>query len=99
MILYHGTSAEAAEQIREAGFICGPVFLSARRDIAEDYAGEGEVIEASIALECLLVDLDMPGAALLPVADAAGYLGVDADSIEWFIDHGYSVGVAGDVKI
>lgn len=100
MKLFHGTTAQAAEEIVASGFLRGPVFLTARRDVAEDYAGYGEVIVVHVADGDLMVDLDMPGARLLSVADAAAYLGEDsATNIEWFIERGYSVGVTGDIEL
>lgn len=94
--LYHGTSEEAANAIRETGFICGPVFLTPSRSTAEGY-GE-EVISVSVADDSLMIDLDMPGAKLLSVTDAAEYLGEEWDIAE-FIRRGYSVGVANNVAI
>jgi hypothetical protein len=99
--LYHGTSAEAADSIKDAGEISGPAFFTSRRSVAEDYAGpDGVVIPVDVPLSDIMVDLDMPGARLLSPEEASAYLGRDdLRTAEDFIAAGYSVGVKGGVKI
>lgn len=75
--LFHGTSADAAAGIEQRGFSSN-AFGSPRRRVADDYAdnaagwGEPQVVEFVGRPEFGGVDLDMPGASLVPFDDATG---------------------------
>lgn len=97
--LFHGTSDEAADAIRAAGFINGPVFLTPSKAAAEEYAYGETVFRVSVPDADLLVDLDLPGARLLSVEDANGYSGNDGWTIADYIRANHSVGVDRDVAI
>lgn len=81
MKLYHGTSYENAIAIQESGIINGPVFMTANRNAAGDYAGDGEVLEVYVDESELMIDLDMPGAALITVDEACEYLGEESVAV------------------
>lgn len=100
MKLYHGTTAENYEAIIAAGIIHGPVYMTADRNIAEEYAGDGEVVEVYVDASSLLIDLDMPGGKLIDADTASEYLGLDeVRDAEWFAENGYSVGVMCSVEV
>jgi hypothetical protein len=93
---FHGTTEENAAVIESCGFLRGPVFVSPSRDAAESYGDV--VIEVFINENDLMIDLDMPGASLIDVETANGYLGNDW-AISDYIENGYSVGVNSDVAV
>lgn len=88
-IFFHGTSEDSVDLIKENGFSTELVFVTPRKDIAEEY-GE-EVISVSIDKDDLLVDLDMPGAVGISVDVANAYLNNDDWDISDYINQGYSL--------
>ncbi|HAV0413625.1 TPA: hypothetical protein JFW75_003449 [Salmonella enterica] len=95
---YHGTSEDSADLIKENGFSTELVFVTPRKDIAEEY-GE-EVIKVSIDNDDLLVDLDMAGAVGMSVEEANAYLSNDDWEISDYINQGYSLcAKVGSVKV
>lgn len=86
---FHGTSEESAIEIRENGFSTEMVFITPRKDIAEEY-GE-EVIAVSIDTDDLMVDLDMAGAIGMSVDEANAYLDNEEWDINDYINAGYSL--------
>ena len=69
--LYHGTDEAGSASITSDGKIEGPVFLTPRRDIAEQY-GEN-VIEVKVPSSELGVDFDLGGSRILDFDDAVSY--------------------------
>ncbi|MEL7628714.1 hypothetical protein AAGW04_06875 [Pectobacterium aroidearum] len=88
MKLFHGTTEEAKELIEQHGFNTDLVFLTPRKDVAEDYGYE--VVDVNVDEENLLIDLDMPGAIGVSVETANAYTGNDW-TIDEYIDAGHSV--------
>ena len=92
MRLYHGTTAQAAEQIRQQGEIeAGRYFggivgvaLTPRRDVAAEFAGEGGVVFA--------VDVDTQNLVVDPES-------VDHDDVARALDEQSSVYALGNVRI
>ena len=88
MKLYHGTSEENKKSIDKNGFQ-GKMFLTNREETALDY---GETcIEVEVDESDLEVDCDLPGQRTLSIESANNYLGTNYESIEEFLDNGYSV--------
>lgn len=97
--LYHGTTKQFAKAIRNSGIINGPAFFTPRFDVAAEYAGDDEnVICVDVDEEMLLIDLDMPGAALISVAEANAVTGNNW-TISEYLNAGYSVGCQANVAI
>jgi hypothetical protein len=95
--LYHGTNEENFNQIKKSGYIKGPAFFTPRKDVAINYAPI--VIEVEIPDTKLLIDLDLPGAALVSVARAREITGNPDWTIREFLRYGFSVGTKSKVKI
>lgn len=86
---FHGTSEESAIAIKENGFSTEMVFITPRKDIAEEY-GE-EVVSVSVDVDDLMIDLDMAAAAGMSVDEANAYLDNDGWDINDYINAGYSL--------
>ena len=98
--LYHGTNSEGFEGIQKDGVINGPVFLTPRKEAADEYGGDPEkTIKVKIPRELLKVDFDLPGQKLLSVEDANVYSGNEGWDISDYLANGYSVGVDASVVI
>ncbi|WP_299076314.1 hypothetical protein [uncultured Paraglaciecola sp.] len=97
--LYHGTSEENADMIRESGFIEGPVFLTPCRDDAEEYSDGGEVFAVSVNSDILEIDFDLPGAKTMKFDDAKAYKNADWDDIHDALADGVSVAINDNVSI
>lgn len=98
--VFHGTSEDAASSIKSSGRIEGPAFFTPRRNIAEEFADGGEVLEVKIPRSELKVDLDLPGARLLDPDEAARALDLEENlDIDDFIERGFSVGTERPVII
>lgn len=97
--LYHGTTTTNAESIRESGKLDGPCYFTQRQDVAEDYAGDGEVITVSVNEDILKIDLDLPGGKLISVEAANAHLDRDDWAIDDYLMAGYSVGCTQSIEI
>ena len=84
---FHGTAAK--DEIIYAGFNTSMVFLTSRRDVAEDYGFD--VIEVCVNDDDLLIDLDQAGAVGVSVATANCMTGNDFESAREYAENGYSV--------
>jgi hypothetical protein len=95
VILFHGTTKAALSEIRRSGVLEGPVFLTPRKEVAEDYAGDdGVVLEVEVEKELLLLDFDFAGAQLISLEDANVYTESEGDkSIDEWLEEGQSVGI------
>lgn len=87
--LYHGTDEVGAAGINEKGLIEGPVFLTPRKEIAEEY-GE-HVFSVEVPAKELGVDFDLPGARILDFDEAKRYAEKEWEDIYDAIDEGVSV--------
>ena len=87
MILYHGTASK--EEIIDSGFNTEWVFMTARKDVAEDYGLD--VVEVSVCDDDLFVDLDVAGAIGITVESANAITGNDYESAAEYAQSGYSV--------
>lgn len=99
MKLFHGTDIDSADAILSEKTVRGPAFFTPRKDVAEDYAGDGEVIEVKMDPDDLKIDLDLPGARLLSVDEANHHLGNEGWTIEDYYENGFSMGVDSDVGL
>lgn len=98
--LYHGTNEIGYNAIQESGFLRGPVFLTPRKDIADEYGGDSDfTIKVSIPADKLKIDFDLPGQRLLTVDEANDYSGNDGWTIDDYIADGASVGVDENIVI
>lgn len=84
---FHGSAAK--EEIIESGFNTELVFLTARRDVAEDYGFD--VVEVTVDEEHLMVDLDISGAVGVSFETANAMTGNDYESASEYAANGYSV--------
>lgn len=57
MKLYHGTTHEGLAGMMADGVVNGPVYLTARRDVAEDYSG-GVVLQFDVDTSTLEMDTE-----------------------------------------
>lgn len=87
MNLYHGTASK--DEIIESGFNTEWVFLTARRDVAEDYGFD--VVEVSVSDDDLFVDLDVAGAIGVTVESANAMTGNQYETAAEYAENGYSV--------
>lgn len=83
MRLFHGTSADAATAIMAQGFIRGPVYLTPRREMAEEYG------------PCV-IEVDVPISSLRQ--DYTAQVDDDEDIAEW-LRRGKSAYTNGDVEV
>jgi len=89
--LYHGTTPEAYDEIMQSGILNAPVYMTPRKDIAEQYGDN--VVSVMVDENALGIDLDLPSGKLLSAEDAASYLErPDLKTVQDFIDAGFSVG-------
>lgn len=88
-MFYHGTSESSAKEIKLNGFNTELVFVTPRKEIAEDFGKI--VISVEINEENILVDLDSSGAIGLDVENANAYTGNEDWSINDYIENGYSL--------
>ncbi|VFR81349.1 hypothetical protein RAN3_2562 [plant metagenome] len=95
--LFHGTDDAGLAGIIAAGAIRGPVFLTPRRDMAEEYAPN--VVAVRVDEDSLMIDADLPGQNLLTVQEANDHFGNDGWSIRDYLRAGQSVAVSHDVVI
>ena len=84
---FHGTAAK--EEIIEHGFNTEIVFLTSRKDVAEDYGFD--VVEVAVDEEHLMVDLDSAGAVGVGFEMANAMTGNDYESAAEYAANGYSV--------
>ena len=87
MNLYHGTASK--DEIIESGFNTEWVFLTARRDVAEDYGFD--VVEVIVSDDDLFVDLDVAGAIGVTVESANAITGNYYESAAEYAQNGFSV--------
>jgi hypothetical protein len=93
--LYHGTPA--AEQIKRAGRIEAPVYLSSRKSSAEQY---GDVIPVQVPKSALKIDADLPGGKLLSIKEANDYFGNKGWTIDDYLaSDRYSFAAPNDVAL
>lgn len=98
--LYHGTTAKGMAAINQSERINGPAFLTPTRRTAQDYADDPEhVIAVDVPKHALKIDADLPGAKLLSVEEANGYLDREGWDIDDYLRHGQSVGVDENVPL
>lgn len=93
--LYHGTTPDVAEKIREEGLVYGPAFFSSK-DGASMYGPE--LIEVRVPKNELMIDFDLPGGRLLNVEDANAYAKRDGWTIDDYLRRGSAVGIERDVS-
>ena len=65
------------------------MFLTARRDVAEDYGFD--VVEVSVSDDDLFVDLDVAGAIGVTVESANSMTGNQYETAAEYAENGYSV--------
>ena len=97
--LYHGTDSGALGQIAIDGALKGPVYFTPRKDLAEEYADGGPVVELSIAESELKIDFDLEGGRLLTVPEANQYIEKEDWTINDYLQDGQSVGVEDDIAV
>ena len=88
--LFHGTQSK--NEIIENGFNTELVFLTARKEIAEDYGFE--IVSVIVDEDDLLIDLDQQGAIGLTFEQANMMTGNDFSCAGDYLDAGFSVCVA-----
>ena len=98
MKLYHGTDAEAAEQIEEQGFDTDMVFMTATREAAEGF-GDGTVVECYVSESDIRIDFDHPGQATSTVAEANVYANSTKTVSEWLESHHAFAAPADSVEV
>ena len=87
MNLYHGTASK--DEIIESCFNTEWVFLTSRRDVAEDYGFD--VVEVSVSSDDLFVDMDVAGAIGVTVEAANAMTGNQYETAAEYAKEGYSV--------
>lgn len=97
--LYHGTASDSIPEIAQGGMLRGPVYLTPRREVAEDYSGGESVIQVRVPESEIKIDLDLPGGRLLTVDEANRNLDREGWTLEDYIDDGSSVGVDSAVSV
>jgi len=81
--LFHGTPLEQYEEIKNDGFLCGPVYLTPCKKTAEDYAANNSpdfvVIEVEVRFDDLRADSEFVSEYCVQSSLDAGSVYVDGN--------------------